>query len=311
MIAYLRLFRWPNILIIALTMFMVRYYLIMPVMLQEGIDLQLPTLMFILLVLSVAFIAIAGYVINDYFDVRIDNVNDPDRVILDKRIPAKMAIPLHATFTVVGVILGLIVSFYVGNFKLIFIHLLIGLLLWLYSARYKRKPLWGNLIVAFSSAMVVLIVWVFELFAMVKHTIVIMNRAEQAWIHKTLLFMAGYAFVISLIREMLKDMEDMEGDRRYGCLTLPVVIGTGRVKWIITTLTTLSMLVLGWAQIHLFAIHFRLTALYFIMIQFMLFYLIFLVWRARQKEEFGNLSQLARIIMVAGILAMQVYYLDF
>lgn len=310
MINYLRLLRWPNILITIFAMVMVRYYLIQPVLVQEGAGLQMTLWQFLFLILSVVLMAAAGYIINDYFDVRIDNLNKPDDVILGRAIPVRNAIILHAALNIVAITLGFIVAVAVGNYKLVFIHLLIGLLLWLYSARYKRRPFWGNVIVAFASAMVILIVWLFEFFAMANNLVLITNRAEFNWLNNTIMFMAGFAFVISLIREMVKDIEDIEGDRRYGCRTLPVVIGIRSVRWIVITLMALSMVILGFVQSHLMAIHFQLTAYYFVVVQFMMGFFIFRLWTASKKDDFNSLSQLARIIMVAGILAIQIYYIN-
>jgi len=308
--ALLRLFRWPNLLITILTMVMVRYYLLAPVLQTEGYDLPMPLWLFGCLVLSVLLIAVGGYIINDYFDIRIDQVNRGEEVILGNQIPVRHAIPLHATFTVAGILLGAFTAFMVGNIKLVFIHLLAGLLLWLYSARYKRKPVWGNLVVALVSALVVVIVWLFEVFAMSLQNIVILNRSEWVWMNYSILFMAGFAFVITVIREMIKDLEDLEGDRRYGCLTLPVVAGVPTVKWVVGVLTGLSMIVLLWVQLHLGTGLFHLVAWYFIVVQFMLGFLLLKLWKAREKEDFNALSQLVRIIMVAGILSMQVYHLQ-
>lgn len=289
---------------------MVRYYLIRPVLDAEGVGLQMSMLQFALLVASVVLIAAGGYVINDYFDVRIDNLNDPDEVILGKSVPVRNAILLHAILSAAGIALGFIVSYAIGNFKLVLVHLFVGLLLWMYSARYKRRPVWGNVIVAFASAMVILIVYLFEFFAMAGNAVIITNRAELAWLNRVILFMAGLAFIISLIREMVKDIEDIEGDKRYGCRTLPVVIGARNVKWILLVLTVISMVGLGFVQTHLLAIHYKLTAYYFVVIQFMLGFFIYRLFIADQKEDFYSVSQLARIIMVGGILAMQIYYID-
>ncbi|MFO7722935.1 MAG: geranylgeranylglycerol-phosphate geranylgeranyltransferase [Bacteroidales bacterium] len=307
MMHYLRLVRWPNLLITILTMFLVRYYLIRPSLLTEGIDLQMPLSWFIALVGSVVLLAAGGYVINDYFDVRIDHVNNPERVILGVNIPVKLAIPFHATLTFAGTALGFLVAVKVGNYKLVFVHLIIGLLLWLYSARYKRKPLWGNLIVAFASAMVVLVVWLFEFFSMVSNVVVFTNQAELTWINHSILFLAGFAFVISLVREIVKDVEDIEGDRRYGCQTLPVLLGERYVKWIAGGLMVVLMLALIFVQSHLFAIHFALTAIYFFIIQFLILAFIHRLRKAKDAKDYGELSQLARIIMIAGVLSLQVY----
>jgi 4-hydroxybenzoate polyprenyltransferase len=308
MIHYLRLVRWPNLLIVIATMFLVRYCLIYPSLLVEGVEFQLSLWWFLALVGSVVLLTAGGYVINDYFDVRIDHVNHPERVILGVKILVKLAIPFHATLTFAGIMLGFLVALKAGNYKLVFVHLIIGLLLWLYSARYKRKPLWGNLIVAFASSMVVLIVWLFDFFAMVNNVVVFTNQAELAWINRSILFIAGFALVVSLIREVVKDVEDIEGDRRFGCKTLPILIGERYSKWLIGALMAVVLAGLVFVQQHLFAIGYSLPAIYFFILEILA---ISFIWRLRVAEnskDYGELSLLARIIMIAGVLALQVYY---
>lgn len=308
--AYLRLFRWQNLIVIILAMVLVRYYLIRPLLISEGYDLQMPFWIFCCLVISILLLAAAGYVINDYFDIRIDQLNKGEDIILDRYIPVTYAIPLHAVMTASGIGLGLMVSIMTGNFKLVFIHLLAGLLLWLYSARYKRKPFWGNMVVAFLSALVLGVSWLFEVFAMTRNGVVLLNRAEYNWVSDSIIFLAAFAFLVTLIREMIKDVEDMEGDKRYGCRTLPVVIGIPAVRWICVSLTILSMAGLLWVQIHLYGTNYKLTSFYFAIIQFMMAYMIYKTIVAKEKDDYDSVSQLARIIMVAGILSLQIYNID-
>ncbi|HRZ43301.1 MAG TPA: geranylgeranylglycerol-phosphate geranylgeranyltransferase [Bacteroidales bacterium] len=293
------------------TMFLLRYYLIRPVYLPEGIDLQMSLNQFVLLVLSVLLIAAGGYVINDYFDIRIDEFNNPGKPVLGRSLPLRSAIPIHAVLTALGILAGFTVSFMAGNIKLVFVHLLAGLLLWLYSARYKRKPFWGNLVIAFVTALSIAVVWLFEFFTMARKGAFVTNQAEFRWVNTAMVFFILFAFVVTLIREMIKDMEDMEGDERYGCQTLPLVMGIRYVKWLAAALTGLCMLALAFVQVQLAAMEMGLTWKYFLVVQFLFGYGIFLLLRAGKKEDFAFLSQLFRLVMVAGILSLQVYYINF
>ena len=308
---YLMLIRWPNLLVTVFTMVMVRYYLIRPLLMSEGYEMPIPLWVFLMLVLSVLLMMSGGYVINDYFDVRIDQVNRVEKVVLGSRVPVRHAIPLHATLTSLGVLTGLLVSLYVGTAKLVFVHLIVGLMLWLYSARYKRRPFWGNLVVAVLSGLVVLVVWLFEFMAMANQGIFIMNRAEFGWVNNAVFFFAAFAFVLSLIREIIKDMADVEGDKRYGCLTLPVVAGMTTVKWIVTSITLVTMLALLGVQIYLWLGSFyKLTAYYFIVVQIMLALVIQRNHAARKQDDYHFTSQLLRIAMVAGVLSLQIYHIE-
>ena len=308
---FVKIIRWPNLLIMAGTMFLLRYYLIRPMYLPEGIDLQMTLSHFILLVLSVLLIAAGGYVINDYFDVRIDEFNTPGKSVLGRMLPLKAAIPIHAVLTALGILSGLAVSFMAGNIKLVFVHLLAGLLLWLYSARYKRRPFWGNLVIAFCTALSISVVWLFEFFAMARNGAFVVNQSEFRWVNAAMLFFILYAFMVTIIREMIKDVEDLEGDERYGCETLPLVMGVKFVKRVAAALTVVCMMALAYVQIQLAAMELGLTWKYFLVVQFLFGYSLYLILRANRKEDFAFLSQLFRLIMVAGILSLQVYYINF
>lgn len=307
---FLKIIRWPNLLIMAGTLFLLRYYLIRPMYLPEGIDLQMTLTQFILLVLSVLLVAAGGYVINDYFDVRIDEFNNPGEPVLGRMLPLKAAIPIHAVLTALGILAGLAVSFMAGNIKLVFVHLLAGLLLWLYSARYKRRPFWGNLVIAFCTLLSIAVVWLFEFFAMARNGAFVINQAEFRWVNTAMLFFMLFAFMVTIIRELIKDVEDKEGDERYGCQTLPLVMGVRFVKRVAAALTGLCMIALAYVQIQLSAMELGLTWKYFIVVQFLFGYSLYLMLRASKKEDFTFLSQLFRLIMVAGILSLQVYYIN-
>jgi 4-hydroxybenzoate polyprenyltransferase len=307
----MKLLRWPNLLIMALTMFMLRYYLIRPMYLADHLDLQLPLPWFVLLVFSVVILAAGGYVINDYFDVRIDEFNKPGKAVLGRKIGIKLAIPLHATLTTAGIVAGLLVSVRVGNLKLVFIHLLAGLLLWLYSARYKRKPFWGNLVIAFCSALSVGVVWLFEMFAMGANGTFITNQSELHMVNRGILFFIFFAFILTMVREMIKDVEDMAGDERYGCITLPILLGVPVVRWIAFSLVIVTMGSLAFVQYFLYGNLMKITAHYFFVIHILLLYGAWLLIQAREKADFALLSQLFRLVMVAGVLSLQLYHVDF
>ncbi|MDT8308101.1 MAG: geranylgeranylglycerol-phosphate geranylgeranyltransferase [Bacteroidales bacterium] len=309
MLTYSKLFRLPNLLITALAMVLVRYCLIRPVFQEGGIALQLPLYLFVLLVLSVLFIAAAGYAINDYFDIRIDRLNKPKKIVLGRKVPIRKAILYHSLFNVIGVALGFYIAIQVGNFKLGFIHAFASLWLWGYSSRFKRTPLWGNVIIAFSAALTIFIVWLFEYFAMVKN-VQFIPPIYLSEIFRLTLTMTVFAFVINLIREIIKDIEDVPGDKRYGCRTLPVAIGINNTRLVALILTLLLMIGVAFIQYYLFSVVGKLIFYYFFIIHFLLVYLIIILVKASQKEDYSFASQLARVVIIAGILAMQIYYIS-
>ena len=166
MLSYLKLFRFSNLLVIALSMYLVRYCIIKPILFFEELTLSLNNIDFLFLVLSVVMIAAAGYVINDYFDIRVDRINKPGKVIVGKKISRRKAMILHPILSFSGFIAGSYVAWKAGNLWLIFIFIFAILLLWFYTTKFQRRYLSGNVIIAFLSAFVIYMPWLFEYFSL-------------------------------------------------------------------------------------------------------------------------------------------------
>ncbi|MGB3074441.1 MAG: geranylgeranylglycerol-phosphate geranylgeranyltransferase, partial [Chitinophagales bacterium] len=218
-ISFLRLIRYVNLLYIALTQCLVQYTIIKPILGQAGVVPTLDVFNFSLLVLSTVLIAAGGYVINDYFDVKIDAINKPRRIFIDRTIKRRSAMLLHQALTGAGVLLGFYVAWKAGNIRLGFIHPIVSGLLWFYSTGYKRQLLIGNIIISFLTALVILIVALYEQHLFKPDTIAVNAAAYTIFILVFFYFL--FAFLISLVRELVKDMEDVKGDELYGCKTLP------------------------------------------------------------------------------------------
>ena len=194
-----------NLLIIVLTQILVQACLLFPEMhLFEALHGR-----FWLLTLSTVLIAAAGYIINDYYDIKIDAINKPDRIIIGKDLTRRKAMLGHLFLSGAGVILGGLLSIKVGlvNFGAV-------MLLWGYSADLKKRPFSGNLTIAFLGATMVLVVSVLA---------EIDNLGVWAY--------AAFAFVSTLAREIIKDLEDMKGDAAHDCRTLPIVLGIPKTRY--------------------------------------------------------------------------------
>jgi 4-hydroxybenzoate polyprenyltransferase len=229
--------------------------------------------------LSTGSIAAAGYIINDYYDIKIDLINKPERVVIGKSIARRYAILFHTIISFVGILLGLLLSWKIGavNFVCVF-------LLWLYSNNLKRQPFIGNFVVA----------------ALTGLSIELINLLYNQ--HNTLVIIfALFAFFMTLVREIVKDMEDMKGDTTFGCRTLPIVLGirkTKRVVYFIIFIFSIVVLILN-IQYSL------LPAAYFI--GFLLLPMTILMIRLARADtikEFYQLSQLCKLIMLSGIISM-------
>ena len=306
---YLKLFRLQNLLIIALTMYLVRFCIINPGLQLKNISSQLNELDFFLLVLSIIFVSGAGYIINDYFDIRIDRINNPDKLILGKYIPRQKAILLHTVFTTIAIIIGFYVAYKTGYIFLGFVNVILSAILWFYSIRYKRSFLSGNLLIALLSASVIFIVWLFEFYALKSK---FGNVFYFGNIKNFILLYTFFAFIISLAREIIKDIEDIKGDAKVGCKTLPVVLGIKNTKTIVTILTIISFLLLFFVQIKCFQTGYKLLLWYFLIaIQIPFIYLVCKIYKASKKQDYSFLSTLYKIIMLAGILSMLLLYIRF
>lgn len=272
--AVVRLVRANNLGIILFTQAMVWYFLV-------NEKSALPDVGFYLLAFSTLCIAAAGYIINDYYDVKIDLINKPDQLIVGKVISRREAIILHTIFNSVGIGMGAFMSWRVGLF-----HAACAFLLWLYSNRLKQIALLGNIAIGLLTALSVMVLALFY-----HH-------------YDPFIFLFGlYAFFMTLIREIVKDIEDMKGDASFGCKTLPIWLGLRPTKNILyAILLVLVGLYLALAQfLHMYS-YFYMG--YSVGLAILLVILYVLLYKADTKKEFNFLSRYIKWIMVFGVLGI-------
>ena len=273
------LIRWKNILIIIFTQIFAFIFLDQSQCINWGI-----THRFIYVVLSTVLLASAGYMINDYSDIRIDVINKPEKLIVDKYIPRRLVLALHLTFNFLGVVLGTLVSYKFG-----LLNLCIAFLLWQYSVRFKYQFFIGNIFVSALMALSLLVV------AFSTETMLLL------WLS----FYTVFAFLTGLIREITKDIEDMEGDAVFNAKTLPNTLGIPRTKIVIyyLMLLTLSTLILSCA--YLFIKGYIILPSYLIVATAIPLAIFFQrTIGADSKKDFSFLSRMIKLIMVAGVLSM-------
>jgi 4-hydroxybenzoate polyprenyltransferase len=303
MVRYIRLIRLQNLLIIALTMYLMRYAIIAPQLKLFNIEFQFPSLHFFLLVMATIFITAAGYVINDYFDTKTDMLNHPDTVTVGKTISRRLAIIIHMALNIVGCIIGVYISFYIGMPVLSFIFLLIPGMLWFYSTTYKRQFLIGNVIVAFLTALVPLMVLLFEVPLLVK-VYGRMMLQEHMDFNSLSVWIGGYtifAFLLTLIREVVKDIEDYEGDTAFGRNTLPIVLGVNITIYILDFLLLMIVGLLSYLIVYFVPDLISQIYVSILLILPMLLSL-YLLHRAKTQLQYHRVSTLLKGIMLAGVL---------
>lgn len=267
----LKLTRFGNLVIIGITQYFTAAFLVDRTTLVDG--------RLFLLSVSTVLIAAAGYIINDYYDVKIDYINKPERVVIGKNIPRRYAILFHVVLSGIGIAIGLLLSW-----RLAALNVLSAFLLWLYSNNLKRLPFIGNFSVAFLTG---LSVWIVDL----------LYRHGSALI----VIYASFAFFMTLVREIIKDMEDLKGDNTFGCRTLPIVWGLRRTKFVIYfVLAVFALTVILINQFYK-----ALPLQYFLIFLFIpLLILLYRLIRADTTRDFAALSTFCKIIMLLGILSM-------
>lgn len=307
LVKLLMLIRFPNLVIIVLTQFLLRYCIIGPFLYNGDTEPMSSLADFCILCLATLLITSGGYVINDYFDVKIDEVNKPAQQVVGKIISGRTAIKWHILLTALGTALGLYLAYKVRLLTFGLIFPFVGLLLWFYSAKYKRSLIWGNLIVGLLSALVVLIVYVFEFFWLRLHPEFFADLIpDLLWVGRITLAYAVFAFLTTLFREIIKDMEDVKGDSRVGCRTIPIVFGIGFSRWVVTVLVLLTLILLAFGLMILYRYSLMVVFWYLIATTCLpMIYLIYRSFRSNVPEEFHIMSNICKVVMVAGVLSMQ------
>ena len=256
-----------------------------------------------------SFNSCRGYIINDYFDVNIDQINKPAKVLIDKTIHRRWAIFWHIFLSMLGVILSFIVSFSLsdGYFVIGFVNFLCVLVLWVYSTTYKRKILVGNILVSLLTAWTVLIIYAAEIPHLWNAAPDVQLRYLQALtkLLRVAALYGGFAFVISLIREVVKDLEDMEGDRKEGCHTMPIAWGVPASKIFAAVWLVVLIGILIITQVYVVQFGWWLSALYIIAtVVIPLIYIMKWLYKANQVSDYSKLSRWIKIVMLTGILSM-------
>jgi 4-hydroxybenzoate polyprenyltransferase len=256
---------------------------------------------FVLICLSSVLIAAAGYIINDYFDLNIDRVNKPEKLVVERVIKRRWAIVWHVVLSFAGVVIGFNIDFTTRIWLLGLSNAVCVFLLFIYSTSLKRKFLVGNILISLLTAWVVLVVAWCEY----NHLIRTNNNLHADKILRDTFLYAGFAFVISLVREVVKDMEDIEGDRKYGCRTMPIVWGINATKvfvavWVIVLVGTLVAI-----QLYALRLGWTISVVYStLLIIAPLILILKKLYEAKSPLDFHLVSSWIKFVMFTGIVSM-------
>ena len=349
-IAFIKLIRLPNLLIIVLTQYAIRYGIISTILFNfsggqdiPGVGLKMNDLDFFLLSLSTVMIAAAGYIINDYFDVKVDRVNRPEKIIVGKYIKRRVAMGAHIVINSIAILIGGYLAYKMDDWRLVFIQLFAAGALWYYSTLFKNKVIIGNVIVALLVAiMSPFIAGLYEL--ILQHTYsddtvnMLLFRLEEytpfeevEYVLKETLKVIMYwvvgislfAFISTLIREVVKDIEDYEGDKKYGSNTFAVVYGKRKAVVFTQVLAVIMVGLIGYfqyiqmqqnpggneAELAQAQTKALITVMYLLFtVQIPLLYVVYKLKLAKLKADYKALSTVMKFIMLTGISYIAVFY---
>jgi len=309
--AFFRLVRWPNLVFIALTQYLFYTCIVNAITWKDTVEWPaIPGKYFWLLSFSSILVAAGGYIINDYFDLNIDRINKPDKLVIGKIISRRWAMLWHVVISVAGVMIGFYVGYKIFHTKKWLIgiaDLICVVLLIFYSTTFKKKLLIGNVIISLLTAWVIVIItvvlkWIPNPINLSEG---IVPHSDYLRIYKFTVLFAGFAFIISLIREVIKDIEDVEGDAKYNCKTMPVVWGIPASKvfaavWIIVLIGALAII-----QFYVLQLGWWVSSFYcFLLVIAPLIFILKKLYEAQTSKDYHQLSSAIKLVMLAGILSM-------
>ena len=296
MTIFLRFIRLPNLCIVALSQYLMRYWLLLPVLARDSAgDLRVNDTGFCFFVAMTVATAAAGYIINDIIDEPIDRINKPEKRFVGLHISQKSAYICYAFFVFFAVFCSIILSFFAAFYWFLVCCLAANAVLFAYSKWLKRMPFWGNFTVAIFTACVA--------FGVAMPIMPPPYTIAQAQIFTIFSNYCGFALLTNLWRELVKDLEDIAGDSEYGCRTLPIVFGIATTKKIGISIAFLLIFALFLFSKFLLENAFLLGWIWLVAtVAFPLLASIYLLHIAEQKTDYTLISRIAKFVMVGGLV---------
>ncbi len=305
---WLRLIRYKNLLIVFFTQLLVWYCLIYD---SRNFWGGWAIIDFLPIALSTLLIAAAGYIINDYFDIKIDLINRPDKVVLDKKIPLRLAIIAHVGFNIIAMALVMPIAIRNHHYEWPLVQLACIILLWFYSTHFKRRFLTGNIVIAALTALTVVVLLIYEPSLRMYYKMCWWRNDTHQSIDPKWMFagFAYFAFMLTLMREVVKDMEDYIGDAEEGCVTMPIKKGLQYSARFVQTIGGITIVTLALITYYLFLQGNRILGIYTIgFVLFPLTWWCFFIIKKNTVQHYHTASKWLKIIMVSGIASLVVYH---
>jgi len=306
--SFFKLIRVQNLLIMAILMYFIRYFILIPVYALDQIELQMDGVSFFLFVIGYLLLAAGGYAINDYYDIGMDEINRPEKTILRKSIPLSRGRHIYYILTGAGVLISLWAILLINAPKLIFVLAIVTLLYWFYTTKYKREFLSGNIAVSFLAALCVGIVWLYEFFAGVYNAVLPINQLRI--LTYIILAYSGFAFITTFLREIIKDIADIEGDKEFGCKSIPIVLGMKKTHLILVLLQVVLFIGILMSAIYFFRLNYMYMLSFTAVLIILLIVFSFRLMKANDRKDYLFISDFVKIIFLAGIVSIQIFSLE-
>ena len=310
---FFQLLRVGNLVFIAILLFVMEKWVATPLLHLARFQELMPWWILCLLILSTVLIAAGGYVINDYFDVKIDRINRPDDLVVTRHISRDGAMRLFQVLSGIGIISGLAVAWWARSWTLGMTYIVIPGLLWFYSASYKRQLIVGNIVVAFVSALVPMLIAIVN----ADHLRHLYGEAltYTPIVGQLYVWLSGFAlfaFLITLIREMVKDIEDINGDCEMECRTMPIVWGIKTTKIIATTLLIATIALIAYMAFMVLPFPYNwqsFSARYVVFgLMIPIVCAVILLWASKTPLEYRRTQLIIKFVMFMGMLYSFVIY---
>lgn len=293
MINFFKLIRYKNLIIIAFCQIIFKYLFLN----QSGADLTLSSLYFLLLLTATLFIAAAGYIINDIYDLESDKINKPNQVIINKFISEKLAFTIYINFNIVGLVLAYFVSFKIDHLNYGLIFLIVAFSLLKYAQNLKSIFIINNLIVALLVCLSILVLGIYDIIPSTNSS----NTLQQVTAFSIILDYTFFAFLVNFIREIVKDIEDVKGDAKRQTKTFISVYGINKTKIIVGILNGILIVSIIYYTYNYFSFNVS-PFIYMIVLVIIPSILNFIILiKANKQKDFKNSTQLLKIIMIFGI----------
>ena len=294
-------------LFLATLLWVMEKWVAAPILNAAAFGEQLPWYILLLMIVGTCLIAAGGYVINDYFDVKIDRINRPDEVIVTRSISKPAAMRMSLWLSGIGIACGIAAAVLLRSISLGAVFIIVPGLLWFYSSSYKRLFMIGNITIAILSAMVPMLI-------AIANVAVLRMRFDfllpyTTLVHDLYAWLGGFAlfaFLLTWIREIIKDIQDQMGDRELECHSMPVVWGETWTKVFVTVLIVLTLAIIGHVWYHLLPFDISWTSLstrYIALgVVTPLLGTLWLLWSAKIPSDYKTCQQVVKFTMFIGML---------